>query len=253
MFNRNEDEFAYIGKPWWRDWRVIVFAISTILLLIFKDRVGTYTLSSAFIFWLVGNGGVNLAIAYEQELKYKSPNASSPNLHGSFNPTTVHVVGDYTVFTMGSILSEIPTKTGDFTVVIPTKLLITWGVNKIVAGSLTVATIEELPMEVRDFVRGVPYLKPPFLYTETPVNPREKNLKIEEDAEIPIDVSRITSILKSYNSTIATLQRLLGSLEKGAITVADFASSAKTLLKEPTLLEKLTHMGRGEGGKTDQQ
>lgn len=235
---QGEGEFARIERPWWKKLWIVVPIVSTVFMLFLKDRMGVLTLPTAVFLWLSGNAVILLGVTSWEYFKYHSHQIITTNLHGSYNPEAVHETGDYMIMTMGSFVSDIGApRSGDYTVIVPKSLVVDWGNNKIILGTPTVARLEELPIEVREFVLSTPYYKPPFLYTEVPANPKEGELKMEEGT--PVDVTRLTSLLKWHNSTIATLHKLLGALERGAISVTDFVTSAKRMIERPSLLERL--------------
>lgn len=233
-----EQEFAKIGRPWWKNYRLMFFIVSTILMFFFKNRVGAVNLSSAIFLWIVGNAIVFLGVSMWEEFKYKSHQVITTNLHGSYNPEAVHECGDYTMMTLGSFVHDVGApRSGDYTVIVPKSLVADWGNNKIILGTPTAARIEELPVEVREFVLSTPYYKPPYLYTEVPANPAEKEVMLEGGT--PIDTSRLTAFIKAHNATITTLHRLLGALERGAVSITDFVTSAKRMIERPSLLERV--------------
>ena len=249
MFGDSDQEFARIEKPWWKKPWIIVPLVSTILMLLFKDRMGSFDMSTAVFLWITGNAVVILGVSAWEYFKYHSHQIITTNLHGSYNPEAVHEIGDYWMATIGSFVSDVGApRSGDYTLIVPKNLMRDWGNNKIILGTPTPARIEELPIEVREFIIGVPYYKEPFLYTEVPANPKSDQITVDLE-ETKVDTSRLTSMFKAHNSTITTLHKLLGALERGAISVTDFATSAKRMLERPGLLERVIGKERGKEGE----
>jgi len=247
------EEFATIERPWWKrpTWviSILLFAIFIVSWIIGKTGQTTLPTTALLLIIILFVWTGNWMI---QDLKYRTVAVIAANLHGSYNPTSIHSNGDYTVFTIGSILHDLPQKSGDATAVVPTKLFISFGVNKLVLGTLTVACFEELPLEAQELIKTTSYYKPPYLYTEVPAGKNE-GVDIEGSGEVRVEASRITSLIKTQNYTISNLQRLISDLGSGAISVVDFLTSAKRLTHEPSFLEKVTDNFRREKGQEGRQ